>query len=100
MSFNVESPRSNFGDRSQLTNWILDLGETCHMAPDISDFIPVSMLERYKYIEATDGHLVTAKKTGEAQIKMYDDNGKPFIATLYTILFLQNFAIDYFTILW
>ena len=26
-----------FGDNVQLTNWILDSGATCHMAPQVSD---------------------------------------------------------------
>ena len=39
---NDECPSGNFGDTSQLTNWILDSGETCHMIPEVSDFIPGS----------------------------------------------------------
>ena len=35
MSANVESPRRNYGDRLQLTNWILDSGATYHMKPEI-----------------------------------------------------------------
>ena len=34
--------RGDFGDSLQLTNWILDSGATCHMTPDISDFLPDS----------------------------------------------------------
>ena len=33
MSGNYEGPSRNFGDSSQLTNWILDSGTTCHMKP-------------------------------------------------------------------
>ena len=51
MSNNAEIPRRNYGDRSQLTNWILDSGATCHMTPYISDFISVSLVETYTYIE-------------------------------------------------
>ena len=32
MSGNDECPRENFGDSSQLTNWILDSRSTCHTA--------------------------------------------------------------------
>ena len=32
----------NFRDSLQLTNWILDSGEMCHMMPEVSDFIPDS----------------------------------------------------------
>ena len=32
----------DYGDSSQLTNWILDSGATCHMTPEVTDFIPGS----------------------------------------------------------
>ena len=32
--------RRYFGDRSQLKNYILESGVTCHMILDISDFVP------------------------------------------------------------
>ena len=35
MSNNDECPSGNFGDSSQLTNWILDYGATCHMKPEV-----------------------------------------------------------------
>ena len=37
---NDKCPGGNFGDSSQLTNWILDYGATCQMKPYFSDFIP------------------------------------------------------------
>ena len=43
----------------QPTNWILDSGAMCHMTPDISDFVPGSLVEMDKYIEVADGHLFT-----------------------------------------
>ena len=64
MSSNGDSPRIKNGERLQLTNCILDSGENCHMTPEISDFIPGSLVETYKYIEVKDGHLITAKQTG------------------------------------
>ena len=57
------------------------------MTPEISDFIPISLVETDKYIEFADGHFITAGKTGVVQIKMRDNNGKHFIATLYNVLF-------------
>ena len=33
MSSNDERSSENYGDSSQLTNWILDLGATFHMTP-------------------------------------------------------------------
>ena len=35
MSSNDERSSENYGDSSQLTNWILDSGETCHMTPEV-----------------------------------------------------------------
>ena len=61
MYSNAESPERNYGDSSQLTNWILESGLTCHMKAEISDFRPGSLVETYKYIEVAYGHFVTAK---------------------------------------
>ena len=62
MSSNDECPSGNFGDSSQLTNWILDSGATCLMKPEVSDFIPGSLEDTDKHIKFADGHHVTAKK--------------------------------------
>ena len=43
MSSNDECRSRNVGDSSQLTNWILDSVATCHMTPEVSDFIPGSL---------------------------------------------------------
>ena len=43
MSSNDEFLSGNFGDSSQLTNWILDSRATCHMTPEVSYFIPCSL---------------------------------------------------------
>ena len=43
MSVNDKCPIENVGDSLQLTNWILDSGETCHMTPKVSDFITYSL---------------------------------------------------------
>ena len=43
MSGNDECTSENVGDSSQFTNWILDYGATCHMTPEVSDFIPGSL---------------------------------------------------------
>ena len=64
MSSDDERKSVNYGDSSQLTNWILDSGATCNMTPEVSDFIPGSLEDTDKYIEVADGHHVTAKKKG------------------------------------
>ena len=43
MSSNDECLSGNFGDSSQLTNWILDSVATCHMIAEVSYFIPGSL---------------------------------------------------------
>ena len=86
MSSGDECKSVKYGESSQLTNWILDLGATCHMTPKVSDFIPVTFEDTDKYIEVADGHHVTAKQKGQVQIKMCDYNGNTFISTLYNVL--------------
>ena len=99
MSSNVEIPRINYGDRSQLTNWILDSGATCHTTTDISDFIPGSFVETDKYIKVADDNLDIAKQTGQFKIEMCDSNGKPFIAMLYKVLFASELSDQLFSII-
>ena len=62
MSSDDERKSVKHGDSSQLTNWILYLGETCHMTPEVLDFIPGTLEDTDKYIEVADGHHVTAKQ--------------------------------------
>ena len=69
MSANAENTRWDYGDSSQLTNCILDSGATCNMTPEISEFIPSSLLETDKYIDVVDSNFVKEKQTGEVQIK-------------------------------
>ena len=64
---NVEFPRGNYGDSSQLTNWISDFGATCQMTPEVSDSIPGSLEDTDKHIEVADGHHVTVKQKGRAK---------------------------------
>ena len=98
VSSNEESPRRDIGKSSQLTNWVLDSGATCHMTPGIYDFILGSWVETDKYIEVADGHFFTEKQTGEVQINMHDNNGKPFIDMLYNVLFAPDLCDQLFSI--
>ena len=81
MSNDDVSKSKDYGNSSQLTNWILDSGATCHMTPEVTDFIPVSLEDTDKFIKITDGHHVTAKQKGLVRIQIFDDNGETFIAT-------------------
>ena len=62
MSSNDELSSEKYGDSLQLTNWILDSGATCHMTPEVTDFIPGSLEDTEKFIEVADGHHVTAEQ--------------------------------------
>ena len=99
MSTNAESPRINCGYRSQLTYWILDAGATCHITPEISDFILGSLVETDQYIKVAVRNFLTAKKIGEVQIDIRDNNGKTFIDTLYNVLFAPDFFNWLFSII-
>ena len=88
---NDKSPSRDFGDSSQLTNWILDSGSTCHMKPQVQDFIPGSLEDTDKNIEVADGHHVTAKQKVQFIIKMYNYNVDTFIATLHNLLLAPDF---------
>ena len=68
----------DYGNSSQLTNWILDSGATCHMTQEVTDSIPGSLEDTDKFIEVADGHHVTMKQKGSVRIQMCDDNGKTF----------------------
>ena len=48
----------DYGDSSQLTKWNLDSGATCHMTPEVTDFIPGSLEDTDKFIEVADGQYV------------------------------------------
>ena len=99
MSRNEKRSSDNYGDSSQLTNWILDLGATCHMTPEVSYFIPGSLEDTDKYIEVADGHHVTAKQKGQAQTQMCDNNGKPSITTLHNVLLAPDLCDRLFLII-
>ena len=62
MPSNDKSPSRHFGENSQLTNWILYPGATCHMMLQVSDFIPGWLEDTDKHIEVTDGNHVIAKQ--------------------------------------
>ena len=89
----------DYGDSSQLTNWILDSGATCHMMPEVKDFIQGTLEDTGKFVEVVDGHHVTAKQKGLVRIQMFDDNGETFIATLYNVLLDPDLCDRLFSII-
>ena len=65
MSGNDEFPSEKIGESQQSTNWVLDYGVTCHMTPEVSNFIPGSLEDTYKHSEVADLHHGTANKMGK-----------------------------------
>ena len=86
ISGNDETPSRDFGDSLQWTNSILDLLATCHMTPQVSDFIQGSLEDTDKYIKVAEVHCVTAKQKGQVQRKICNDKGDNFIVALQSVL--------------
>ena len=63
-----------------------DSVSTCHMTPQVSYFIPVSLEDTDKHIEVADRHHVMTKQKGQGRIKISDDNRDNFIATLHNLI--------------
>ena len=99
MSNDDVSKKKYYGDSSQLTNWILDSGGSCHMTPEDTDFIPGSLEDTDKFIEVAYGHHVTAKQKVSVRIQMFDDNGETFTATLYNVLLAPDLCDRLFSII-
>ena len=99
MSNDDVSENKDYGDSSQLTNWILDSEATCHMTPEVMDVIPGPLEDTDKFIEVADGHHVTEKQKGSVRIQMFDDNGETFIATLYNVLLAPDLCDRLFSIM-
>ena len=51
-----------------------------------------------KYIGVVDRHHVMAKQKGQVRIKMCDNNGYPFIATLHNLLLAPDLCNSLFSI--
>ena len=62
-------------------------------------FIPGSFEDIDKYIEVADGHHFMAKKKGQVQIQMCDDNGNPSIVTLHNVLLAPDLCDRLFSII-
>ena len=63
MSSNAEITRRDFGDRLQLTNWVLDSGATCHMTSEMSYFYRAHGWKRINRLKLHIGNFIIAKQT-------------------------------------
>ena len=88
-----------YGDSSQLTNWILDSGATCHMTLEVTDLIPGSLKDTDKYIEVGYRNHVTEKQKGSVKKQICDDNGNKFISPLYNVLLAPDLCDRLFSII-
>ena len=69
------------------------------MTPENTDFITGSLEDTDTYIEVADGNHVTAKQKGQLRIKMCDNNGDTFIATLHNVLLAPDLCDRLFSII-
>ena len=99
MSANDKCPSGNYGDSSQMTNFILDSVATYRMTPEVSRFIQNWLEDTDKHIEVADRHHVTATQKGQEQIKMCDNNWDPFISTLHNALLALDLCNRLFSII-
>ena len=96
---NDEFLSEHFGDSSQLTNSILDYGETCHMTPEFSDLLQVHYKIRINILKLRTDITSQRRKKGQVRIKICDDNGDPFIATLHIVLLAPDLCEKLFSII-
>ena len=60
------------------------------MPPEVSDFIPSSLVDTDKHIDVAYGHYITVKQKGQVRMKFCDDNIDTLIAALHNILLAPN----------
>ena len=69
------------------------------MTPEVSGFIPALLDDVDKHNEITGGHHVMGKQKGKVQIKMRDNNGDTFIATLHNVILVPDICDRLFPII-
>ena len=69
------------------------------MTPEVSNFMPGLLEDTDKHIEVIDGHHVTAKQKGQVKIKVCNNNGDPFIATLHNVILAPYLCNRLFSII-
>ena len=99
MSGSDRSSSRYFGGSLLLIKWILYSGATSHMKPQVLDFILGSLEDTDKYIEFADGHHVSSKQKLWVQIKTYDNNRDPFIATFHNVILALDLCDGLFSII-
>ena len=96
MSSNDKRSSENYGDSSQLTNWILDSGATCHMTPEISDIIPGSLEDTDKYIEMWTDIMSRQNKEVKYKYKYATITERLSLHHYTTYFWIQTYATGYF----
>ena len=96
MSSYDKHKNKDYGDSSQLTNCILDSGATCHMTPEVTDFIPESLEDTDKFIEVADVHHVTAKKKVQYEYKCATITERFLLRPYITYYWHRTCVTDYF----
>ena len=99
MYFINKMSSKKFGDNSQNTNSILESGASCHMKPQVQNFIPGLLEDANNYIEVADEHHIMAQQKGKVQINMFDDNRDTFIATFQNVLLAPDLCNRLYSII-
>jgi transposase InsO family protein len=93
----ADPPISEIGDPCNLNNYLPDSGATQHMTPRSADLINVVEGQNLG-VEVADGHIIKCSTTGDVPIKMQDDDGEEFTATLKDIMYVPGLSRRLFSI--
>ena len=70
----------------------------CHIKPEVSYLIPGSLEDTVNTLKLrTD--ITSQQKKSQVRIKMCDDNGNPFIATLHNVILAPDLCDNLFSII-
>jgi hypothetical protein len=88
---------TELGDPCNLNNYLPDSGATQHMTPRSADLINVVEGQNLG-VGVADGHIIKCSTTGDVLIKMLDDNGDEFTATLKDVMYVPGLSRRLFSI--
>ncbi len=85
------------GNPCDLNNYLPDSGATQHMTPRLMDLTNVVEGQGLG-VEVADGHIIKCSTTGDVIIRMQDDNGSNFTATLKDVMYIPGLSRRLFSI--
>ena len=99
ISGNEKISSTYFYDSFLSANCIYDSGGTYHITSQFSNIISGSLEDTNRYIEVTDRYHRMMNQKGRFQIKMCNNDGNRFIATLHNVLLAPNISNGLFLII-